>query len=214
MTDSYDVIVIGSGAGGGTLVHATGAVGQAVSCCSSAATGCPASRRTGSRRTCSSTAATCRRTPGTTRTARRSSPRCTTTSAARPSCTAPRCTGCARRTSASCSTTTASRRRGRSPTSEMEPYYTHGRAALPGARRARGGSDRAAGERPLPVPGGLARAAHPAAVRRPRRGRASPVPRALRRCCSTSATCPTASACAARTATDSRAWCTPSPTPR
>ena len=36
---------------------------------------------------------------------------------------------------------------------EMEPYYTRGRAALPGARRARRGPDRAAGERALPVPG-------------------------------------------------------------
>ncbi len=56
---------------------------------------------------------------------------------------------------------------------EMEPYYTLGRAALPGARRARRGPDRAARERSLPVPGGLARAAHPAARRRPRRRRAT-----------------------------------------
>ena len=41
-----------------------------------------------------------------------------------------------------------------------------GRAALPGARRARRGPDRAAGQRAVPVPGGLARAAHPAALRR------------------------------------------------
>ena len=55
-----------------------------------------------------------------------------------------------------------------------------GRAAVPGARRPRRGPDRAAGERALPVPGGVARAAHPAAVRRPRRGRLPPVPRAVR----------------------------------
>ena len=55
-----------------------------------------------------------------------------------------------------------------------------GRAALRGARRARRGPDRAAGERALPVPGGLARAAHPAALRRPRGGRLPPVPRAVR----------------------------------
>ena len=42
-----------------------------------------------------------------------------------------------------------------------------GRAALPGARRARRGPDRAARERALSVPGGLARAADPAALRRP-----------------------------------------------
>ena len=38
MTDSYDVIVIGSGAGGGTLVHQLAPSGER-SCCSSAATG-------------------------------------------------------------------------------------------------------------------------------------------------------------------------------
>ena len=55
------------------------------------------------------------------------------------------------------------------------------RAALPGPRRARGRPDRAAGERALPVPGRQPRAAHPAAVRRPRGRRPPPVPRALRR---------------------------------
>ena len=50
----------------------------------------------------------------------------------------------------------------------------HGRrAALRGARRARRGPDRAAGERAVPVPGRLARAADPAALRRPRRRRAT-----------------------------------------
>ena len=48
-----------------------------------------------------------------------------------------------------------------------------GGAGLPGARRARRGSDRAARERSLPVPRRLARAAHPAARGRPRRRRAS-----------------------------------------
>ena len=47
-----------------------------------------------------------------------------------------------------------------------------GRAALPGARRARRGPDRAAGQRALSLPGRVARAAHPAARRRPRRRRA------------------------------------------
>ena len=55
------------------------------------------------------------------------------------------------------------------------------RAALPGPRGARRGPDRAAGERAVPVPGRQPRAAHPAAVRRPRGGRAPSVPRALRR---------------------------------
>ena len=89
-----------------------------------------------------------------------------------------------------------------------------GRAALPGARRARRGPDRAARERALPAPAGQPRAAHPAALRRSRGGRACT--RSTRRAasCSTSATCRTAAACAAPPATASRAWCTPSPTPR
>ena len=49
---------------------------------------------------------------------------------------------------------------------ELEPYYTAGRAPLSRARRARRGSDRAAGERPVSVPGRQPRAAHPAAERR------------------------------------------------
>ena len=73
-------------------------------------------RELASPRRCSSTTATSRPTPGTTRTARRSSRRSTTSSAARPSSTAPRSTGCARRTSASSAITTASRPPGRSPT--------------------------------------------------------------------------------------------------
>ena len=80
-----------------------------------------ANRRTGSHRTSSSTTATSRRIPGTTRPARRSSPRSTTSSAVRPSSTAPRSTGSARRTSASCSTTTESRPRGRSRTTRSSP---------------------------------------------------------------------------------------------
>ena len=55
-----------------------------------------------------------------------------------------------------------------------------GRAALRGARRPRRGSDRAARERAVPVPGRLARAADPAARRPARRGRLPPVPRAVR----------------------------------
>ena len=54
------------------------------------------------------------------------------------------------------------------------------RAAVRGPRRPRRGPDRAAGERAVPLPGGLARAAHPAALGRPRRRRLPPLPRALR----------------------------------
>ena len=55
-----------------------------------------------------------------------------------------------------------------------------GGAAVPGARRARRGPDRAAVERALSASAGLARAADPAARRRTREGRTSSVPRAVR----------------------------------
>ena len=110
----------------------------------------------------------------------RSSRRSTTSSAARRSSTAPRSTGCARRTSASCATTTGSRRPGRSRYDEIEPYYTQAEQLyqVHGAR----GEDptEPPASAPYPLPGGLARAAHPAALRRPRGGRPPPVPRAVR----------------------------------
>ena len=63
---------------------------------------------------------------------------------------------------------------------DFEPYYTQAEQ-LYEVHGARGrGSDRAAGERAVPVPGGLARAADPAARRRPRGGGPPPVPRAVR----------------------------------
>ena len=55
-----------------------------------------------------------------------------------------------------------------------------GRAPVPRARRARRGSHRTASERAVPSPAGVARAAHPAARRRAREGGSSPVPRAVR----------------------------------
>jgi choline dehydrogenase-like flavoprotein len=58
---------------------------------------------------------------------------------------------------------------------DMEPYYTKAE------QRQGGGPDRAVHQRPLPPSGGLPRAAHPAALRRPRRRRLPPVPRTLRR---------------------------------
>ena len=88
------------------------------------------------------------------------------------------------------------------------------RAALRGPRRARRGPDRAAGERAVPVPGALARAADPAALGRPRGGGLPPVPRAVRRPADRDRTCPTATASAAPPATASPASSTPSPTPR
>ncbi len=48
---------------------------------------------------------------------------------------------------------------------DMEPYYARRRDDVPGARRAGRGSDRAAGQRALPVPRGLPRAPDSAALR-------------------------------------------------
>ncbi len=63
---------------------------------------------------------------------------------------------------------------------ELEPYYTQAEH-LYEVHGARGrGPDRAAGECAVPISGGLARAADPAALRRPRRGGTPPVPRAVR----------------------------------
>ena len=178
------------------------------SSCSSAATGCRASRRTGSRRTCSSTTATSRRTRGTTSTASRSSRRSTTSSAARRSSTARRSTGCARRTSASCATTTASRRPGRSPTTRSS--RTTRRPSSSTRCTARAARTRPSRRRARPYP-------FPAVSHEPRIQQLSddlaaaglpPVPRAVRDHARTRRTCRTAPACAARTATASPAWCT------
>ena len=89
-----------------------------------------------------------------------------------------------------------------------------GRADVPGPWRARRGPDRAAGQRAVSVPGRLARAAHPAAARRSRAGWLSSVPRPMRHHAQREAACSSARAFAARTATASPAWCTPSPTPK
>ena len=89
-----------------------------------------------------------------------------------------------------------------------------GRGALPGARRARRGPHRTAVERSVPVPAGLARAAHPAALRRHDGDRPAPVPLPLGHHARTRRTRRTARASGPRRATGSRACCTPSPTRR
>ena len=63
---------------------------------------------------------------------------------------------------------------------DMEPYYTQAEQLyqVHGARGEDPTEPPASGA--VPVPGGLARAADPAAVRRPRQGRSAPVPRPLR----------------------------------
>ena len=97
---------------------------------------------------------------------------------------------------------------------EMEPYYTQAEQLyqVHGAR----GEDPTEPPASAPYP-------FPAVSHEPRIQQLSddlaaaglpPVPRALRRHARRARTCPTARACAARPATASRASCTPSPTPR
>ena len=116
LMSDYDVIIIGSGAGGGTLARHLAPSGMRVLLLERGdwlprepqnwqAHDVFVDNRYISPDTLVRRATTSR-----------SSRRSTTASAARRSSTAPRCTGCARRTSASCATTTASRPRGRSPT--------------------------------------------------------------------------------------------------
>ncbi len=97
---------------------------------------------------------------------------------------------------------------------EMEPYYTAAEQLyqVHGAR----GEDptEPPSSAPYPFPGGQPRAAHPAALGRPRGARACTRSTPRAGSSSTRATCRSAAACAATTATASRASCTRSPTRR
>ena len=87
-------------------------------------------------------------------------------------------------------------------------------AALPRPRRPRRGPDRASVERAVPASRRVARAADPAARRRPRGSRLPAVPRAVRGHARRVEPAVSARASAARPATASRASSTRSPTPR
>ena len=211
----YDVIVIGSGAGGGTLVRRLAPSGKRILLLER---GDWLPREPQNWRPRDVFVDNRYVSPGhlvRRATTSRSSRRCTTASAAPRSSTARRCTACARRTSASCATTTASRRRGRSSYDELEPYYTRAEQ-LYQVHGARGEDpDRAAGQRALPVPG--RRATSRASSSSPTTSRRPGTTRSTRPCgvhARRGRHARTARACAARPATASRAWCTRSPTPR
>ena len=178
--DDYDVIIIGTGAGGGTLARHLAPSGKRILLLERG-DWLPREPRTGTRTTSSSTTATSRPTPGTTATAGRSSRRSTTSSAARRSSTARRSTGCARRTSASCS-----HHDGISPAwpisyDDLEPYYTLAEQhyEVHGAR----GEDPT--EPPASAPYPFPAVSHEPRIQRlarpARGGRLPPVPRAVRR---------------------------------
>ena len=212
MKTDYDIIIIGSGAGGGTLARHLAPSGKSIlhpgtRRLAQARTG-ELERRGGLREEPLRLA----RTSGTTRTASSFSPARIITSAARRRCTARRSSACARRISAG-----YAHYDGISPGwpisyDDFEPYYTQAEQLyqVHGAR----GEDptEPPASAPYPLPAGLARAAHPEAFRRSRQARA--IIRSTRRAasCSTRRTCPTAPACAARTATAFPASSTPSRT--
>ena len=214
MTDHYDVIIIGSGAGGGTLAHTLAESGKQILLLERGDylpremdNWDPASgvhRR----------ASTSRRTPGTTPTASRSSPRSTTSSAGPPSSTAPRCTGCGPQDFGELHHVD-----GLSPAwpltyDDFEPWYTRPSGSTRCTATAARTRPRATARKPYPWP---------AVSHEPRiqqlfddlaDGRLPPVPRARAASCSTRPTGPRAPASAAPGATATPAWCTPRPTPR
>ncbi len=134
MSEHYDVIIIGTGAGGGTLAHRL-APGQADPAARARRLPPARARELGHSRRSSARSATSPTRSGSTRTARRSARTSSTSSAATRSSTARSCSASASGTSARSTTTAASRRRGRSPTHDLEPYYARGRGALPRPRR-------------------------------------------------------------------------------
>ena len=161
-TNHYDVIIIGTGAGGGTLAYRLAPTGKRILILERgdyvAAREGQLEHARGQRRGKYQTKEVVARRA----TASRSIRTPTTTSAATPSSTARRSSGCARQDFGE-----LRHHGGVSPAwpisyDDLEPYYTAGRASLSRARRARRGSDRAAGERAVSASGGQPRAAHPA----------------------------------------------------
>ena len=210
----YDVIVIGSGAGGGTLVRHLAPSGKRILLLERGDWLPREPQNWLGRATSSSTTATSRRTRGTTSDGKAFQPQ------------VHYCVGGATKLYGAALYRLREEDFGElrhhdgiSPAwpigyDEIEPYYTLAEQLyqVHGAR----GEDptEPPASAPYPFPRGLARAAHPAALRRPRGRRPAPVPRAVRRACSTRRTCPTARCVRCATATASRASCTRSPTPR
>ena len=176
--DSYDVIIVGTGPEAARL-RGTSRRPASGSCCSSAATGFRASRRTGWHRTSSSTTAMSPR--HLVRRAGQGLP------AADPLLRRRRDEALRRR---AYRLRAEGLRRAPAPRRHLtgvadllrraRALLHEGRAAVRGARRPWRGPDRASRKRAVPVPGRLARAADPAALRRSRRRRLPPLPRALR----------------------------------
>ena len=188
MAEHYDVIVIGSGAGGGTLDPRARADRQADPAAGTRRLDPPREARTGTRQAVWVDTATA--TPATGPTPRRQGvhrPSSTTTSAATPRCTAPCCSACGSATSVRSHHVdgdlagladrlrTTSSRGTPGPSSSTTSTASAGIDPPSRGRRA-----------PYPHPADQPRAAHRAAGRRPAERRAASVPAAARRSCSTS----------------------------
>ena len=178
--DAYDVIIIGTGAGGGTLARHLAPSGKRILLLERGDWLPREPSRTGARAQdgCSvENKYISLPTRGYERDHGKPFPAagCTTSSAARRSSTARRCTGCGRRTSASSATMTAARRRGPSATTSFEPYLHEGRTPLRGTRRPRRGPDRGTRRAAqYPSPGGVSMTARIQQLHDDLRGRRLP----------------------------------------
>ena len=142
MPDHYDVIIIGSGAGGGTLAHTLADAGREILHPRARRLPAPGDGQLGPGAGVHRRASTSPRTPGTTPTASRSSPRSTTSSAAPRSSTAPRSTACGPQDFGELRHVD-----GLSPAwpvdlRRLRALVLEGRVALPGPRQRRRGPDR------------------------------------------------------------------------
>ena len=198
----YDVIIIGTGAGGGTLAYTLAPSGQADPAARArrlrAAREGQLEHAGGQRRG----AGTTRRRRGATGTASRSTRTPTTTSAATPSSTARRCSGCGsedfgeiRHHGGVSPAWPITLRRARAVLHRRPSTSTRCTASAAWTRPSRRRARRTR------IPAVQPRAAHPAAARRLGAARPAPVPRAARRSCSTRRTRARAAASAATPAT-------------
>ena len=127
MQTTYDIVIIGTGAGGGTLAYALRNSGAKVSAHRAGRLSAPGAGELGAQGHLRRGALQAAGDAGwMTRRGKPSSRASTTSSAATPRSTALRCPASARRTSASSNTKAARRRPGPSPTTNLEPYYARG----------------------------------------------------------------------------------------
>ncbi len=177
MADHYDVIIIGTGAGGGTLAHTLAPSGKRC-CCSNGGAFLPREKENWEADPSSGRAATPRRTRGRTRTENRSNPgpllRGGATKLYGAALYRMRPADLARSSTPTASPRLASHVR------RLRAVVHESRVALPGPRDPWRRPDRGCLEPPIPAPARQPRAPHQADPRRPGEGRLPPLQRALR----------------------------------